>query len=159
FEVGEAILLSVLVVTLLLTRNVFNRPASLFEDRLSAGWWLCVGTILALGLAILFFVYKEVDYSHELWWQFEFTATAPRSLRAALGVGLSAGAAAVWLLPRAPTGRSLRPTPAEIQAAVSIADNQPIADANLVRMGDKSLLFSSKNDAFLMYGKRGRSWI
>ena len=104
-----------LVATLLLTRNIFNRPASLIEDRLTPSWWLCVGTILALGLAILFFVYKEVDYSHELWWQFEFTATAPRSLRAALGIGLTAGAVAVWLLMRPPAGQSPRPTAAELQ--------------------------------------------
>ena len=145
--------------TLLLTRNIFNRPASLIEDRLTPGWWLCVGTILALGLAILFFVYKEVDYSHQLWWQFEFTATAPRSLRAALGVGLTAGCIAVWLLTRAPAGRSSRPTAGELRAAISIIDNQPLADANLVRTGDKSLLFSANGDAFLMYRKRGRSWV
>ena len=125
FEVGEAVLLGILLATLLLTRNIFRRPASLIEDRLSPGWWLCVGTILALGLAILFFVYKEVDYSRELWWQFEFTATAPRSLRAALGVGLTAGCIAVWLLTRAPAGRSPRPTADQLRAAVSIVEKQP----------------------------------
>jgi phosphatidylglycerol lysyltransferase len=159
FELGEAMLLSVLFGTLLLTRNVFNRPASLIEDRLTPAWWLCVGTILALGLAMLFFVYKEVDYSHELWWQFEFAASAPRALRAALGVGLTAAGIAVWLLTRAPAGRTTRPSPAELDAAVAIAESQPMADAQLVRMGDKSLLFSADRDAFLMYGKRGRSWI
>lgn len=159
FEIGEAILLAVLVVALIFTRNVFTRPASLIEDRLTPGWWLCIGTILALGLAILFFVYKEVDYSHELWWQFEFAESAPRSLRAALGVGLTAGAIAIYLLTRPPAGRSSRPTQDELAAAVSIVESQPMADANLVRMGDKSLLFSANRDAFLMYGKRGRSWI
>ena len=159
FEVGEAVLLGILLATLLLTRDIFRRPASLIEDRLSPGWWLCVGTILALGLAILFFVYKEVDYSRELWWQFEFTATAPRSLRAALGVGLTAGCIAVWLLTRSSAGRSPRPTAEQLRAAVSIVEKQPLADANLVRMGDKSLLFSDGGDAFLMYRKRGRSWI
>ncbi|MER8447648.1 bifunctional lysylphosphatidylglycerol flippase/synthetase MprF [Mesorhizobium sp. M1066] len=159
FEVGEAVLLAILLVTLLLTRNIFSRPASLIEDRLSPGWWLCVGTILALALAILFFVYKDVAYSHELWWQFEFTATAPRSLRAVLGVGLTAGCAAVWLLTRSPAGRSPRPTLDELRSAISIIDNQPLADANLVRTSDKSLLFSGNDDAFLMYRKRGRSWV
>lgn len=38
FEIGEAVLLIILIGTLLATRNVFNRPASLFEDRLSPGW-------------------------------------------------------------------------------------------------------------------------
>ncbi len=159
FEIGEAVLLVILIGTLLATRNVFNRPASLFEDRLSPGWWLCVGVILALGLAMLFFVYKEVDYSHDLWWQFEFTAAAPRSLRAALGVGLTAAAVAVWLLTRPPAGKTALPTADDLRDAVAILENQEMADANLVRMGDKSLLFSANRDAFLMYGKRGRSWV
>jgi phosphatidylglycerol lysyltransferase len=159
FELGEAVLLGLLAATLIATRDVFNRPASLIEDRLSTGWWVCIGMILALGVTILFFVYKEVDYSNDLWWQFEFTATAPRSLRAAVGVGLTAAGIAVWLLTRAPAGRIVRPTREDIATATQIAAAQPVADANLVRMGDKSLLFSADRDAFLMYRKRGRSWI
>lgn len=157
--IGEALLLAILVLALVLARGLFVRPASLVHDRLSPGWWLCVGTVLALALAILFFVYKEVDYSHELWWQFEFTAAAPRSLRATLGVGLAAAGVAVWLLIRPSAGRPPLPTPAELEAAVGIVGAQPVADANLVRMGDKSLLFSEDGKTFLMFGKRGRSWI
>ncbi|MGI6852462.1 bifunctional lysylphosphatidylglycerol flippase/synthetase MprF [Mesorhizobium sp. 1B3] len=157
--IGEALLLAILFVSLLLTRGLFTRPASLIHDRLSAGWWLCVGTVLALALTILFFVYKEVDYSHELWWQFEFSATAPRSLRAALGIIIVAAGIAVSLLIRPPAGKPQRPNDEDLRNAIEIVGNQPVADANLVRMGDKSLLFSSDRRTFLMYGKRGRSWI
>jgi phosphatidylglycerol lysyltransferase len=157
--IGEALFLVILFGSLLLTRGLFTRPASLIHDRLSAGWWLCVGTVLALALTILFFVYKEIGYSHELWWQFEFSATAPRSLRAALGVILVAAGIAVWLLIRPPAGKPQRPTDEELRTAIEIVEGQRIADANLVRMGDKSLLFSEDRKSFLMYGKRGRSWI
>lgn len=157
--IGEALLLAVLLGALLLTRGLFTRPASLIHDRLSAGWWLCVGTVLALALTILFFVYKEVDYSHDLWWQFEFSATAPRSLRAVLGILIAAAGIAVWLLIRPPAGKPQRPATQDLEAAVAIVEGQPVADANLVRMGDKSLLFSEDRKTFLMYGKRGRSWI
>lgn len=157
--IGEAVMLAILFGALVLSRGLFTRPASLIHDRLSPGWWLCIGTVLALAVAILFFVYKEVDYSHELWWQFEFTATAPRSLRAALGVGLAAAGVAAWLLIRPPAGKPQRPSGGELRAAAEIIDTQPVADANLVRMGDKSLLFSEDGRTFLMYGKRGRSWI
>lgn len=157
--VGEALLLAILFVALILSRRLFTRPASLIHDRLSAGWWLCVGTVLALAVSILLFVYKEVDYSHELWWQFEFTATAPRSLRAALGIVIVAAGIAVWLLIRPPAGKPRAPSPEQLRTAVEIVEEQPVADANLVRMGDKSLLFSEDRRSFLMYGKRGRSWI
>ncbi len=69
---------------------------------------MCVLTVIAVELAILFFVYKEVDYSHELWWQFEFSATAPRSLRAVLGIALAAAGVAAFLLTRPPTGGTRR---------------------------------------------------
>ncbi|BBE71642.1 bifunctional lysylphosphatidylglycerol flippase/synthetase MprF [Oharaeibacter diazotrophicus] len=157
--IGEALLLAVLLVALLTTRPIFNRPASLIHDRLSPGWWLCVATVLAVEVAILFFVYKEVDYSHELWWQFEFQAAAPRSLRAALGIALAAAGAAAFLLTRPPTGRPERPSEDDVERAAVIVRGQPVADASLVMVGDKSVMFSDDGSAFVMYGKRGRSWV
>ncbi|MGW8171548.1 MAG: phosphatidylglycerol lysyltransferase domain-containing protein, partial [Stutzerimonas stutzeri] len=50
-------------------------------------------------------------------------------------------------------------TPDELRRAAEIVEKQDVADANLVRMGDKSLLFSEKGDAFIMFGVQGRSWI
>lgn len=156
---GEAVLLSGFLAILLVTHRDFNRPASLLHDRLNPGWWLCVGTVVAVALAMLFFAYKEVDYSHDLWWQFEIQDEAPRSLRAALGICLAAAGLALWRLTRPPVGKSRLAAPDEIARAIAITQQQPFPDANLVRTGDKSLLFSDSGKAFLMYGKRGRSWI
>lgn len=157
--IGEAILLAILLVGLGFSRRLFTRRASLLADRLSPNWWLSIAIILALALGILFFVYKEVPYSHDLWWQFEISATAPRSLRAALGIGLGAAAIATWLLMRPPTGRIEQPGPEDLSRAVAIVDRQATSEGNLVRMGDKTLMFSDNGDAFLMYAKQGRSWI
>ena len=41
----------------------------------------------------------------------------------------------------------------------AIVDQQQTSEGNLVRMGDKTLMFSDNGDAFLMYAKQGRSWI
>lgn len=157
--VGEAILLAVLIVGLVSGRHLYNRPASLLHDRLSPAWWLCIASILALALGILFFVYKEVPYSHDLWWQFEMSAAAPRSLRAAVGIGLATAAVATWLLIRPPSGRIEPASTDDLARAVAILANCGHASANLVRMGDKNLMFSDDGSAFLMYAKRGRSWI
>ncbi|MGO8183037.1 phosphatidylglycerol lysyltransferase domain-containing protein, partial [Rhizobium leguminosarum] len=57
---------------------------------------------------------------------------------------------------------SFRPEQATDEAlarAVEIVMTQGNADANLVRMGDKSIMFSASGDAFIMYGRQGRSWI
>ncbi|MGG2475684.1 phosphatidylglycerol lysyltransferase domain-containing protein, partial [Rhizobium sp. BR5] len=40
-----------------------------------------------------------------------------------------------------------------------IVMTQDSADANLVRMGDKHVMFSESGNAFIMYGIQGRSWI
>lgn len=52
-----------------------------------------------------------------------------------------------------------RPSPAEIARARPIIERSPWTYANLALRGDKALLFSSRGNAFLMYGRRGRSWI
>jgi phosphatidylglycerol lysyltransferase len=54
----------------------------------------------------------------------------------------------------------LAPAPAsDLQRAAAIAAGSPRTYANLVLRGDKHLLFSKAGDAFLMYGRHGRSWI
>lgn len=157
--VGEAALLAILIVGLISSRHLYSRPASLLHDRLSPAWWLCIASILALAVGILFFVYKEVPYSHDLWWRFEMSAAAPRSLRAAVGIGLATAAIAAWLLTRPPSGRIEPPSADDLSRASAILESHGPATANLVRMGDKNLIFSDDGAAFLMYAKRGRSWI
>lgn len=157
--VGEAALFGLLIVGLIASRRLYRRPASLTHDRLSPVWWLSIASILALALGILLFVYKEVPYSHDLWWQFEMSAAAPRSLRAALGIGLATAALAAWLLTRPPSGRIDPPTADDVSRAVAILAGNGHAAANLVRMGDKHILFADDDSAFLMFAKRGRSWI
>jgi phosphatidylglycerol lysyltransferase len=62
-------------------------------------------------------------------------------------------------LVRAPGGKPHRASAVELARAKAIVQEQPSAEACLVATGDKSLLFLQSGKAFLMYGKRGRSWI
>ncbi|RYD89163.1 MAG: bifunctional lysylphosphatidylglycerol flippase/synthetase MprF, partial [Sphingomonadales bacterium] len=94
-----------------------------------------------------------------LWWEFEFQSEAPRSLRALLGVVILSSAVAVWSLVRPAIGRVESPTPETLAKAAAIVEAQDEADGNLVRMGDKSLLFSEDERAFIMYGRKNRSMI
>ena len=50
-------------------------------------------------------------------------------------------------------------TDADLERAIAIIAAQPVAGANLVRMGDKRLLLSDGRPAFVMYGRQGSSWI
>ncbi|GEO80046.1 bifunctional lysylphosphatidylglycerol flippase/synthetase MprF [Pararhodospirillum oryzae] len=156
---GESILLSLLIVALLANRSEFRRPAALVHQALTPPWLAAVATVVISAFILLFVTYREVEYSHALWGVFEFSQEAPRSLRALLAVTLGAIAVGLWSLLRPASGRAPIPHEGDLCRAVALIDTQPTAAANLVRMGDKSLLFSDDGGAFLMYGRQGLSWI
>jgi len=155
----EACFLGFLIFGLFVSRRLFRRHASLLNQTLTASWLTAIAVICVGAIVILLFVYRDVEYSNELWWQFEFAGEAPRGLRAVLGLTIISSAIAIFSLLRPAT---VKPEPAStdaLQRAVGIVEKQRFADANLVRMGDKSIMFSEKGDAFIMYGRQGRSWI
>lgn len=154
----EAGMLALLLVGLVASRRLFQRPASLLQA-LNSAWLLAVGVLLVGAIAVLLFVYRDVEYSHDLWWQFEFSAEAPRSLRAVLGLTIFSMAISLFSLLR-PATFAVPPAEApDVDKAVEILDGNDIADANLVRTGDKSVMFSPDGQAFLMYARQGRSFI
>ena len=152
-------LLGLLALTLVASRERFDRRARMLTPSMTPGWWLAVGAVVAAATWLLFFAHRDVDYSRQLWWRFELDENAPRAMRATLGAVLAVGAFGLWSLLRPAHPRRARPAPEELQRAIAIVQEQDRADANLVRMGDKALLFSEQGDAFIMYGQRGRSWI
>ena len=155
----EAIFLAILIFSLFVSRRLFTRHASLLNQTLTAAWLMAIAVICVGAVVILLFVYRDVEYSNELWWQFEFAAEAPRGLRAVLGITIISSAIAIFSLLRPATFQPEPATEEALQRAVDIVKAQDYADANLVRMADKSIMFSEKGDAFIMYGRQGRSWI
>jgi phosphatidylglycerol lysyltransferase len=155
----EAAFLLFLIFGLVVSRRLFTRPASLFNQALTTGWLTAIAVICICAIVILFFVYRDVEYSNQLWWQFEFADEAPRGLRAVLGISILSAAIATFSLLRPAAARLAPASNDAIERAVAIVEKHGVADANLVRMRDKSVMFSDRGDAFIMYGKRGRSWI
>lgn len=156
--VYEAALLALLLVGLLASRPLFRRHASL-RQALTTSWLMAVGVLLLGAVIVLLFVYRDVEYSHDLWWQFAFEAEAPRSLRAMLGLSVFGMALGLFSLMRPATGAITPATPEDLTRAVAILQKHDIADANLVRTGDKSIMISPDGEAFLMYARQGRSLI
>lgn len=157
--VFEAALLALFIVALLANVRAFDRHSSLFKQALGPSWLAAIAVILVTAFVILLFVYRDTDYAHELWWQFEFSEEAPRGLRALLGLSIAASALALFSLLRPAHFRTDGASAAELEQAVAITMAQDMADANLVRMGDKRLLFSPSGKSYIMYGIHGRSWI
>ena len=66
---------------------------------------------------ILFFAFYDVEYARGLWWQFEFDATAPRALRAVVGVAVLGLAVGLSQLLRPAAGHVAAPTTADLERA------------------------------------------
>ena len=156
---GEAAVLSLLLLALLASRREFTRHASLLHQALTPNWVLAVSTLLLSATALLFYAYQDVEYAHDLWWQFEFDQNAARSLRALFATLLTAAVIAAWSLLR-PVRRPLeQASEGDLLRALEIGRSQPRIEARFAAMGDKSLLFSEDGQAFIMYGRQGRSWV
>jgi phosphatidylglycerol lysyltransferase len=148
-----------LIFLLLSTRRQFTRPAAFLRQPFTFGWFLAVLVVIAAATGVLLFAFRDVPYRREIWWQFEFDAQASRSLRAILGASILALALSLRQLLRAAPGRPELPSAEDLARAELIIRAQPRSAAMLALMGDKSLLFSESRESFLMYAKRGRSWI
>ncbi len=156
----EAIILTVLLITLIPCHSYFYRRSSLIHDRGTPGWILLISVVVLASVWLGFFAYRHHEiYTNELWWQFAFERDAPRSLRA------SAGAAVLTLL--FALSRLLvpsRPKLAVVDAAAgesirSLVAAAPRTYAWLALVPDKQFLFDDEREGFIMYGVEGRSWI
>ena len=156
---NEAALLSTLAVLLLISRRQFDRPSSLFSQRMEPEWLLTLAGVLAACTWVLVFAYQEVGYTNRLWWQFELDAQAPRSLRALLGIALAALAFGLWQLLRPSAGVVAPPSTEDIDRAAEIVRHSPASEGCYALTGDKHLLFSPSRNSFLMFGRQGHSWI
>jgi len=155
----EASFLGVLLIALMKARGHFDRKAAFFATRFSIGWIASVVAVLGASIWLGFFAFKHVEYTHSLWWQFEFDHEASRFLRASVGASMALLLFGI--------GRLLRPGPPE----VTLATEQDLLDAEraiaaqtatspyLVYLRDKAMLFNEERTAFIMYGVQGRTWV
>ena len=144
---------------LVIGRQSFRRHADLFSRSAASGWMVASGAALMAFVWLLFFSYKSVPYSHELWWDFAFDKQAPRAMRAAVAAAttvLVLYTLAVLRLRRPPLSF---PDPDTLTRVAAIIRDQDDADANLALTGDKMLLFSDSERSFVMYGIRRLSFI
>jgi len=156
---GEALFLALLLAATLPCRRQFYRRASLLSEPFTPEWIATIVLVLGCTVWLGLFAYQHVDYSHELWWRFAFTADAPRFLRATVGTAIVVliFAAAKLLRPAPPEPTT--PGPDDLATAVTLVAASPRSTAYLALLGDKSLLFDEDRSGFLMYGVEGRSWV
>ena len=81
----EATILAAVLVILWRARPEFDRRAAFFDTRFSIGWTVSVAAAIGASIWLGEFAYKHVNYSNELWWQFELHGEASRFLRGTVG--------------------------------------------------------------------------
>ena len=157
FDYEEAIFLTAMLALLVPNRRFFYRKASIIEERFTPTWIAAIGLIVVCSIALGYFSYRRMP--GEMFWQFELDQTAPRFLRATVGVVLVLFIFATMRLLRPAPARPRLPAAEDIARALPIVATASDASANLVVLGDKSILFSPNDQCFLMYSISGRSWI
>lgn len=76
----EALLLGALLVAMGPCQSLFYRRGSLIHAPFTLGWSLAFGAVLLGMFWLLLLSFRQVDYSHELWWLFSPEAMASRGV-------------------------------------------------------------------------------
>lgn len=154
----EAMILGAILLVLWRARPAFDRRAALFDTRFSPGWVMAIVAAAGASLWLGLFAFKHVEYSNELWWQFELHGEASRMLRATVGVGVTMLLFAVARLIGYAPHEASKPTEADLSDAAAIIAKQTRTLPYLVFLRDKAILFDEEKSAFVMYGVQGRTW-
>lgn len=159
WDVEEASVLGIALLALLPLRRQFHRRSALLAAPFTPAWMFACAVVLAGTAWLTRFAHQHAAEVAQPWWQFAWEAESSRSLRATVGaLGLFVLLALQRLI-RPPRPESLAPAGADIERARPLVEASARTYANLVYRADKALLFSAAGDAFLMYGRMGRSWI
>jgi phosphatidylglycerol lysyltransferase len=159
FDYEEAVLLLLVLLVLRRARPAFDRPAAFWDTRFSPGWIAALAGALGASVWLGLFAFRHVDYSHELWWQFELQAEASRFLRASVGAAMVLLLFGLARLIRHAPHEAPAPGDADIEAAGGAIAAQASTSPYLVYLRDKALLFNDDRSAFVMYGVQGRTWV
>jgi phosphatidylglycerol lysyltransferase len=159
FDYEEATVLGIVVVILVLARGRFLRRTSLIEQQYSGPWIVALFLVLGTVAWLVIFASRHMPYDRELWWQFAFKASVPRSLRASLLAAVIAAAYGLWRLLRPVKLPMAAPRKADMERVAALIVDVEDTTANLALLGDKHLLFNAERTAFIMYQVSGSSWV
>jgi len=154
----EALVLAAILIVLSRVHSAFDRRAALFDTRFSPGWMAAVVAAVGATLWLGRFAFRHVEYSSQLWWQFELHGQASRMLRATVGASVAVLMFAVARLIGYAPHEATEPSDADLGDASAIIAAQTKTDPFLVFLRDKAILFDETRSAFVMYGVQGRTW-
>ena len=155
----EAIVLAAMLAALAPCHKEFHRRASILSPRFTPEWIAAVVMVVTATVWLGAFAHKHIEYSHDLWWRFTFDGSAPRFLRASVGVAALALVFAAFRLLRPVHRLALPPGPDEAAVVEAIVEDSKRTTSRLALIGDKQFLIDESRSAFIMYGVADRCWV
>ncbi|MEJ5899107.1 bifunctional lysylphosphatidylglycerol flippase/synthetase MprF [Ochrobactrum teleogrylli] len=155
----EAVILCIFALTLWNFRDSFYRRPISGPFELSWNWITTVGTTVLVSTWLGFFVYRHVEYSSDLWWDFAWSGNAPRFLRATVLVFAVVAAVGLHSIINRNSHRRRKVDYSIPEAVPPLVAECPHTDAALAMLGDKQFLLAPDNSAFIMYAQSGGSLI
>ncbi|MDP9089284.1 MAG: bifunctional lysylphosphatidylglycerol flippase/synthetase MprF [Pseudomonadota bacterium] len=159
FDYEEATVIGAVVLLLFMARTRFRRRASLIEQHYSSAWIVAFFLVLLTAAWLVLFAYRNLPYGNELWWEFAFHASAPRSLRASLLAVIIAAAYGLWRVLRPAPPRFSAPQEADLECVEKLIEKSEDTTGNLALLADKNLLFNKDRTACIMFQSSGSSWV
>jgi len=155
----EAVALTFVLIVLWRASPAFDRRAAFFDTRFSAGWIVAVAGAMVASLWLGSFAFKHVEFSNELWWQFELRGEASRFLRGTVGAAIFLLLVALARLIAPAPHEVVEPTDTDLETAASVIDKQTSTFPYLVFLRDKAVLFDDERTGFVAYAVQGRTWV
>jgi phosphatidylglycerol lysyltransferase len=158
-DIEEATFLAVLLVLLRRAKPDFDRKAALLETRFSAAWIASVVAALTTSIWLGRFAFKHIEFSQDLWWQFELNGEASRALRGSVGAATVVLLFAIARLIRHAPHEADMPADSDLEAVPAAIAAQTSTYPYLIYLRDKALLFNPDRSGFIMYAIQGRTWV
>lgn len=158
-DLGSAALIAAGALILLPFRREFHRRTTITEGVFSPGWFAMIGALAIAATLFFFFVHEAMPYSPWVLTDFARDANAPRALRAGLAGSAVLLVFMVYLALQPVRRRRREGGSVALDAAAAVIAAQDDPQACLALSGDKDLIFSPAEDAFVMYARQRKSWV
>jgi phosphatidylglycerol lysyltransferase len=155
----EASVLIAMLVLLLPAKQSFYRLSRLDQAGLTTHWVLGILALVGVATWLGFFSYREVEYSHSLWWKFELHSDASRFLRVTFASVMLSGAVFVFFFLRRSIYQPHMPDTEEMALADTLVRESGDSNHFLALTGDKCFFWNEERTAFVSYVTSRKYWI
>ncbi len=146
------------MVAVYLGRGTFHRQASFFSQKFT-GTWIFATSLLMIGFGALLSS-NLIFQTEDSWWNLWSSNQNLKIVRYCFGSSVVlTGFAMHWLLQPKANPVGLHTEDLDYSKVKNVLAKSSQTTGNLSLIGDKKIVFSEKEDAFIMYSVYGNTWV